>query len=29
MPATIEDAVRRLAGCLPVTAERRQLRPIA
>jgi DNA-binding transcriptional MocR family regulator len=29
MPATIEDAVRRLASCLPVSAERRQLRPIA
>ena len=29
MPATIEDAVRRLSSCLPVSAERRQLRPIA
>ena len=29
MPSTIEDAVRRLASCLPVPAERRQLRPIA
>ena len=29
MPSTIEDAVRRLASCLPMPAERRQLRPIA
>jgi 2-aminoadipate transaminase len=29
MPATMDDAVRRLAGCLPVPAERRLLRPIA
>src|SRR4051795_11559592 len=29
MPSTIEDAVRRLASCLPAPAERRQLRPIA
>jgi len=29
MPSEIEDAVRRLAECLPVPAERRQLRPIA
>jgi DNA-binding transcriptional MocR family regulator len=28
-PSTIEDAVRRLASCLPASAERRQLRPIA
>src|SRR4051812_32370910 len=28
-PSTIEDAVRRLASCLPAPAERRQLRPIA
>ena len=29
MPATIDDAVRRLAGCLPSAAQQRQLRPIA
>ena len=29
MPSTMDDAVRRLAGCLPVRAERQQLRPIA
>ena len=29
MPATIDDAIRRLAGCLPASIERRQLRPIA
>jgi 2-aminoadipate transaminase len=29
MPSTIDDAVKRLAGCLPAAAERRQLRPIA
>ena len=29
MPSTIEEAVRRLASCLPAPAERRQLRPIA
>jgi DNA-binding transcriptional MocR family regulator len=28
-PATIDDAIRRLAGCLPGSVERRVLRPIA
>ena len=29
MPATIDEAIKRLAACLPAMAERRQLRPIA
>jgi DNA-binding transcriptional MocR family regulator len=29
MPSAIEDAVQRLASCLPASAERRELRPIA
>ena len=28
-PSTIDEAVKRLAGCLPAVSERRQLRPIA
>jgi 2-aminoadipate transaminase len=28
-PATIDEAVKRLAACLPAMAERRHLRPIA
>ncbi len=29
MPSTIDEAIKRLAGCMPVVSERRQLRPIA
>ena len=29
MPSTIDEAIKRLAGCMPVVADRRQLRPIA
>jgi 2-aminoadipate transaminase len=29
MPSTIDDAIRRLAGCLPSAAGQRHLRPIA
>jgi DNA-binding transcriptional MocR family regulator len=28
-PSTIDEAIKRLAACLPAMAERRQLRPIA
>jgi DNA-binding transcriptional MocR family regulator len=29
MPSTIDEAIKRLAGCMPVVSDRRRLRPIA